>query len=230
MSKTSFPTYHTTPFLTPLLDVVITASLDKTIKVFDLEMLRPIRTLVGHTSGVRCLTYDFHGNLYSAGFEHDIYVWDLEAGLSYPLNKLVKGHSDPIVKIGAPYLSGRLCSLDTSGHFSWWDIRRNVALENHERCIQSFDCPPHLCQTFDVAHSVENALEFSTNGMTLVAGSKKIHAFDSVDVRPPEAPQQLALSIPWVTISSPSMTRISRSGILILEGFRGRFQTCLRLR
>ncbi|GMH51993.1 hypothetical protein TrRE_jg4923, partial [Triparma retinervis] len=170
------------------LDILVTASLDQTIKVFDLETLRPIRTLVGHTSGVRCLTYDFHGNLYSAGFEHDIYVWDLEAGLSYPLNKLVKGHFDPIVKIGAPHLSGRLCSLDTSGRFCWWDIRRNVALENHERCIQSFDCPPHLCQTFDLAHSVENALEFSTNGMTLVAGSKKIHAFDSVDVRPPEAP------------------------------------------
>mmetsp|Transcript_5933 Transcript_5933/g.11892 ORF Transcript_5933/g.11892 Transcript_5933/m.11892 type:complete len:1682 (-) Transcript_5933:15-5060(-) len=170
------------------LDVLITASLDKSIKVFDLETLRPVRTLVGHTSGVRCLTYDFHGNLYSAGFEHDIYVWDLEAGLSYPLKKLVKGHVNPIIKIVSPYSSGRLCSLDVSGRFSWWDIRRNVALENHERCIQSFDCPPHLCQTFDLAHSVENALEFSTNGMTLVAGSKKIHAFDSVDVRPPEAP------------------------------------------
>ena len=36
--------------------------------------------------------------------------------------------------------------------------------------------------------AVENALEFSTNGMTLVAASKKIHTFDSVDVRPPEAP------------------------------------------
>lgn len=170
------------------MDVLVTASLDKTIKVYNLSNLKLMRTLVGHSSGVRCLTYDFHGNLYSAGFDCDIFVWDLEAAICHPLNKLVKGHFHPITKIVAPFNSGRLCSLDASGRFCWWDIRRNVALENHERCIQSFDCPPHLCQVFDLAHSVENALEFSTNAMTLVAGSKKVHAFDSVDVRPPEAP------------------------------------------
>ena len=175
------------------LDVLVSASLDSTIKVYNLDTLHCTHTLVGHTSGVRTLCYDWQGNLYSGGFEYNILVWDLEAGLSYPLNKLVKGHYKPIVQVCAPYKSGRLCSLDNSGRFCWWDIRRNVALENHERCIQSFDNPPHICQTLDIAHSVENALEFSTNGMTLVAASKKLHAFDSVDVRPPEAPPTVCI-------------------------------------
>ncbi|GMI01426.1 hypothetical protein TrVE_jg10733 [Triparma verrucosa] len=170
------------------LNCLCSASLDGTIKVYNLSSLNMTHTLVGHTSGVTTLCYDGTGALYSGGFGYDVFVWDLDAGLSYPLNKLVKGHYSQILKVYSPWNSGRLCSLDAAGKFCWWDVRRNVALENHERCIQCFDCRPHLSSTFTVADGVENALEFSTNGMTLVAASKKIHTFDSVDVRPPEAP------------------------------------------
>ncbi|GMH90608.1 hypothetical protein TL16_g11819, partial [Triparma laevis f. inornata] len=170
------------------LNCLCSASLDGTIKVYNLQTLNMTHSLVGHTSGVCTLCYDGTGALYSGGFGYDVYVWDLDAGLSYPLNKLVKGHYSQILKVYSPWNSGRLCSLDAAGKFCWWDVRRNVALENHERCIQCFSAPPHLSSTFTVADGVENALEFSTNGMTLVAASKKIHTFDSVDVRPPEAP------------------------------------------
>jgi WD40 repeat protein/Ca2+-binding EF-hand superfamily protein len=169
------------------LSCLLSAGLDTSINMFDLATLRPMRTLVGHTSGVRSLTYDWYGGLCSAGFEYDIFVWDLDAGLTYPLNKLVKGHTSPIAQVASPYKSGRLASLDTKGKFCWWDIRRNVALENHERNIQSFT-PALKCTTFGLSNYSEAALEYSTNGISLVAGSKKLSTFDSIDVRPPEAP------------------------------------------
>ena len=161
--------------------------------MYDLSNLRLLRTLTGHTTGIRSVTYDWEGGLCSAGFEYDIFVWDLDAGLSYPLNKLVKGHFESIVHIESPPHSGRMCSLDTTGRFCWWDVRRTVALENHERCIQTFESSAaSTCTTFALTHYQESALEQSTNGMTLIGGSKKMHTYDSVDVRPPEAPPSVA--------------------------------------
>jgi WD40 repeat protein len=106
---------------------LVSASLDSKIHVYSLQSLRHTHTLVGHTSGVRSISYDYEGGLYSGGFEYEVFVWDLYAGAEYPINKLVKEHSHSIVKVQAAAKQGRLASLDTSGRFCWWDSRRNVA-------------------------------------------------------------------------------------------------------
>jgi len=173
------------------LSCLLSASLDKEIHCYDLSLLRHMRTLVGHKSGISSLCYDGMGALYSGGFEYCVYVWDLESGQTFPHNKLVKGHSDSIVCVSCPVKglgAGRLCSLDRSGKMCWWDVRRNVALENHERCIHQFNPLPQVCTTLCVVHGVENSFQYSTNGMTIMAASKKLVVFDSVDVRPTELP------------------------------------------
>ena len=178
------------------LSLLLTSSLSSQIITYDLLTLTPLRRLSGHTSGVRTMCYDGMGGLYSGGFEYDVFVWDLESSAEYPVNKLVGGHFAGIVKVESPYQSGRLCSLDDTGRFAWWDVRRTVVVENHDRLLQSFTTTPSVTSTFSATTYTTPALLHSTNGMTIIAAGKKIVAFDSIDVRPKEAPPDTAIYNP----------------------------------
>ena len=78
------------------LDNIISASLDKTISIWDSYTEQQTATLRGHNKGVNNLSYNStHRFLISTGFEPDIFVWS--PFVSTLLYKL-KGHR--AVRIG----------------------------------------------------------------------------------------------------------------------------------
>jgi WD40 repeat protein len=138
---------------------VITASLDKTIILWDYQTLEYLSCRTGHTAGVECLaTNSSHTLLFSGGYDYVIFVWDLETTINRPLYSL-HGHSSCITKIVIATDSiNRACSLDEEGHFIWWDISKNIpqnssmvnASVSTERFIETFQVPEDRARTFDL--------------------------------------------------------------------------------
>ena len=105
----------------PYLDNVASASLDRTIRVWDPYTEMEATRLVGHSKGVNSLTYNpEHRFLVSAGFDHDAHVWSpFVQTLLYKL----KGHKAALIGCHAVEGTQELLTADTSGTFKLWDLR-----------------------------------------------------------------------------------------------------------
>lgn len=109
-----------------------TASLDKTVRLFDLVQLQRTHVLSGHTKGVTCLEYNPKLQmLLSGGFDNYISLWDPGAGV---MCKKLMGHSCAISSIKAvPNTEYEVLSVDADAMMKLWDLRRLT-------CLQSFPC------------------------------------------------------------------------------------------
>ncbi|KAF9974424.1 hypothetical protein BGZ73_002192 [Actinomortierella ambigua] len=75
--------------------IVVSASGDRTIKIWSLETGECLRTLEGHTRGIACI--QFEGNtVISGSSDQTIKIWDLARGECV---KDLKGHEDLTIKI-----------------------------------------------------------------------------------------------------------------------------------
>ncbi|CAH7672254.1 WD40-repeat-containing domain protein [Phakopsora pachyrhizi] len=72
--------------------ILITGSWDKSIKVWDLERLELVKSLVGHTRGVRCLQFDSY-KLISGGMDRMLKIWNWRTGQCI---RTIEGHSDSV--------------------------------------------------------------------------------------------------------------------------------------
>ncbi|KAA6394737.1 MAG: putative ef hand family protein [Streblomastix strix] len=109
----------------PEIGGIASASLDKTIKLWDIDQNSLINTLRGHTIGISSLTYSpLNRMIISGGAERDIYLWSVF--MNKPIEKL-RGHSFSI-------LSLRMLNegTDTGGICKLWDMRMM-------RCIQTLN-------------------------------------------------------------------------------------------
>ena len=114
------------------LDILATASLDKTINLYGMKELRHYGECKGHRKGVRRLLFA-HDLLFSCGFEFDIYGWFIdvnEAGRRSAHGDLtlrLKGHEVMLLDVCSveyPDDGGaqRIVSCDVSGVFKLWDV------------------------------------------------------------------------------------------------------------
>ena len=79
-------------------DTIATASLDKTICIWDLYTSTCEQVLKGHELGVVSLTYvPEQRMLLSAGFDHDVMVW---SPFSKKTISKLKGHNASVIKVG----------------------------------------------------------------------------------------------------------------------------------
>jgi WD40 repeat protein len=116
---------------------LVTSSVDKHIYIWSLENNECKGVRSGHHTGVRSLTYGGNNLLLSCSFEFEILAWDL-AGLSNrPLFRLM-GHRSPLFSVVSLPNRDFAVSLDTSGMFRWWDVRRSATVEDSERCLSMF--------------------------------------------------------------------------------------------
>jgi WD40 repeat protein len=116
---------------------LVTCSVDKHIYIWSLETNECKGVRSGHHTGVRSLTYGGNNLLLSCSFEFEILAWDL-AGLSNrPLFRLM-GHRSPLFSVVSLPNRDFAVSLDTSGMFRWWDVRRSATVEDSERCLSMF--------------------------------------------------------------------------------------------
>ncbi|KAF7725610.1 hypothetical protein EC973_009488 [Apophysomyces ossiformis] len=89
--------------------VVISGSLDNTIKVWSLESGTCLRTLFGHTHGISVLEYD-KLRLVSGSRDGNITIWDIESGL--PMHSM-QAHSSAI--LAAALSDTKLVSASAEG-------------------------------------------------------------------------------------------------------------------
>ena len=90
---------------------IITCSMDKTIKMYNLESRVLIKELTGHhTNGIKQLKFipGFGGQLISRGFEISVQIWIPENFYGNPYYGKLKGHTKPVVAMdnlkNQPYL------------------------------------------------------------------------------------------------------------------------------
>ncbi len=66
--------------------------MDKTIKIWNCNMLKCIKTLEGHTDGVYCICYDsFNKKLFSGSVDCTVKIWDFK---NQNNDKILIGHTN----------------------------------------------------------------------------------------------------------------------------------------
>lgn len=111
------------------LDNIVSASLDKTICVWDSYTNDCVLDLHGHRKGIFNLAYSSdYRLLISCGFEHDAFVWS-----PFIKNQVcrLKGHNASLIGCVAIDGSSEIITGDTNGIFKLWDVRTFS-------CIQTF--------------------------------------------------------------------------------------------
>lgn len=107
--------------------ILATGSYDSTIKIWDIETGKEIRTLRGHTSGIRCLQFD-DTKLISGSIDMDIKVWNWRTGACV---STFHGHSNGIVGLhfdGSVLASG---SMDKTIKVWNFEDRSTFMLRGH---------------------------------------------------------------------------------------------------
>ncbi|KAH8098431.1 malate dehydrogenase [Aureococcus anophagefferens] len=115
--------------------LLATASMDRTIKLWELPAMVCVSTLEGHSAGVRSLSYDRAQHvLLSAGFEFGVRAWGVSGHQAFPLFALEGGHATSVRSVcAAPGGSRSAVSLDDDGVLAWWDTSRDSASSASDR-------------------------------------------------------------------------------------------------
>ena len=120
-------------------DVVVTCALDKNVIVWDSRdhHFKGIRK--GHKMGVRTLCYAGGGCILSAGFDFNIFAWDVSGVSQAPLFVLgggFEGHRSSVINVMADLKSQSAFSVDEEGTIRWWDVRLDFSIVDSERALQ----------------------------------------------------------------------------------------------
>ncbi|MDD4652802.1 MAG: WD40 repeat domain-containing protein [Methanothrix sp.] len=96
------------------------ASNDNTLKVWDLESGKEVRTLVGHQSWVRAVALTGDGRrAVSASDDKTLKVWDLESGKEV---RTLEGHQDWVRAVALTGDGRRAVSASDDGTLKIWDL------------------------------------------------------------------------------------------------------------
>jgi periodic tryptophan protein 2 len=180
---------HTAPvtavtFANP--SVVLSASLDGTVRAHDLHRYRTFKTLTTPTPvQFLCLAVDPSGEIVAAGSADPfhIYIWNLQTG---KLLDVMTGHEGPICDLTFQSTGGVLASASWDGTVKFWDLYKgNVATESVQHtsdvvCVAFRPDGKEVCTgTIGGLLSfwdVESAkLKFEIDGRRDIAGGRKMN-------------------------------------------------------
>jgi WD40 repeat protein len=159
---------------------IISASLDKTVVLWDLASFefRSVRT--GHSAGVESLAFGGKNFLFAGGYDYSIIVWDLEAAINRPLFHL-HGHTSCVTRIVAMESIERCASLDEEGNLFWWDISKNTpGATSTNRFIDKCQLPEDRGRTFDIFSNLPYNY-MALHGVIFVTGGRRQHVFKLKD-------------------------------------------------
>jgi WD40 repeat protein len=109
---------------------VVSASADKTLKVWDLETGRPLHTLEGHSEAVNAVVVTSDGKVaVSASYDRTLKVWDLETGRAL---RTLEGHSDAVWDVTVTADGKRAVSASEDCTLKVWDLETGRALHTLE--------------------------------------------------------------------------------------------------
>jgi WD40 repeat protein len=122
---------------------VVSASADRTLKVWDLETGRPLSTLVDHSHDVNACAVTPDGRrVVSASADRTLKIWDLETGRSLAT---LTGHTDSVTACAVTSDGRRAVSASWDGTLRVWDLDTGwplVTLEGHTGLVTACAVSP----------------------------------------------------------------------------------------
>ncbi|ETP10520.1 hypothetical protein F441_13849 [Phytophthora nicotianae CJ01A1] len=191
-------------------DTLLSCGMDNMIYLWDTHTLQTRAFRQGHRRGVRLLVKLSSQVFMSAGFECEVFGWEISALATTPVFRL-SGHGAPVCCIqlipSASYaaasallkntksglssirmLADQCITVDDEGWFRWWTLANVLSVESTDaelsssrRCLQVFRLGSDLSRYPWKAHS----LAVLNNGQSLlVAGAHKVKLLRRVRIKP----------------------------------------------
>jgi COMPASS component SWD3 len=115
---------------------VLTASDDKTIILWDLELRKPVKTFKGHTNYVFCLAVNSGGDACVSGsYDETLRIWDMK---NARCTRVICAHSDPISAVDFNKSGTLIVSSSCDGLCRVWDAQSGRCLKT----IYNENTPP----------------------------------------------------------------------------------------
>jgi F-box/WD-40 domain protein MET30 len=118
--------------------ILVTGSYDATVKIWDIKTGQEIRTLTGHTQGIRCLQFD-DSKLITGSLDNSIKVWNWRTG---QLIKTLHVHSDGVIGL---HMTGKLLASGSSDNTIMVHDFNNysrIRLQGHTDWVNSVKLDP----------------------------------------------------------------------------------------
>jgi len=124
----------------------VSASRDNTLKVWDLESGRPLRTLEGHSSGVTSVAVTADGQrAVSTSWDNTLKVWDLESGSTL---RTLERQPGPGRGVAVAADGRRAVSTSADNTLKVWDLETG-------RTLVEFHCDANVeCCAFADARNI----------------------------------------------------------------------------
>lgn len=124
----------------PVFNLVVSASQDASIKIWDYESGSFERTLKGHTDSVQCVDFDHTGNfLASCSADLTIKIWDFQ---TYECVKTLKGHDHNVSSVKFLPSGDQIASASRDKTIKIWETSTGYCqktLHGHDDWIRTID-------------------------------------------------------------------------------------------
>ncbi len=156
-------------------DTLVTASADQTVRFWDLNTQRLLKTLKYHTNVVKALTMTTDQEiLISAGDDRTIQFWDMATG--QPLVTLVDAHPLPINALEVSNNGTLLISADSGGNIYLWKLTDQSGRVNPKNLVEAG--PERTLQ----ADGTVNDLLLTGDDSYLISGGKSLLVWTMADL------------------------------------------------
>lgn len=133
--------------------LLVTASDDKTLKIWELSSGKSLKTLKGHSNYVFCCNFNPQSNLIVSGsFDESVRIWDVRTGKCL---KTLPAHSDPVSAVHFNRDGSLIVSSSYDGLCRIWDTASGQCLKT----LIDDDNPP------------VSFVKFSPNGKYILAAT-----------------------------------------------------------
>jgi WD40 repeat protein len=196
------------------LEILATASIDKTIKLWDAVTNKLRRTLNGHSKGVRQIAYSpEYRFLFSVGFDFDVLVWN-----PYVANLILKlsDHGCSLCGVSVVPTTPILVTADSEGFFRVWDIRNFT-------CVQTFKT-----EEKNVSSNLMTGFIAVTSTKRVVGTGRELHFFDYEKIEMPELTDEFPLVMALYNPITYTFITVSNRYVKIWDGYHGKVMRVYR--